>query len=76
MTSSNLRIAFTFDFGSFAALKALLESHGIQVLDIAFAGHVTIAGADQGYYLEVIPEDKKRARQILQENSMEKYLLE
>jgi len=69
------RIAFTFDFGSFAAIKALLESHGVDVLDIAIGGHLAIAGADQGYYIEVIPEHQARARQILRENELGKYIL-
>ena len=70
-----LRIAFTFDIGTFAAIKALLTSEDIAVLDIAVGGHVSIAGADQGYYIEVLPEDQDRARQILRERGMDNYLL-
>ncbi len=69
------RIAFTFDFGSFAAIKALLEGHGIEVLDIAIGGHLAIAGADQGYYIEVLPEQRIHARRILKDNDLGKYLL-
>ena len=69
------RIAFTYDFGSFAAIKALLESEGVEVLDIAIGGHLAIAGADQGYYVEVIPEHQIHARRILRENDLGKYIL-
>ena len=72
---ASLRIAHTYDFGSFAAIKALLESKGIQVLDIAIGGHLAIAGADQGYYIEVIPDDRLSACQILRDNDLGKYIL-
>lgn len=74
--AATLRIAFTFDIGTFAAIKALLTSEDIAVLDIAVGGHISIAGADQGYYVEVLPEDQDRARQILSECGMDNYLLD
>jgi hypothetical protein len=69
------RIAHTYDFGTFGAMKALLESHGIEVLDLAVGGHLTIAGADQGYYLEVLPGQQVEARRILRRNGLGKYIL-
>jgi len=72
----SLRIAHTYDAGSFAAIKALLESMGVQVLDIAIGGHLAIAGADQGYYIEVIPDDRLQAVEILRDNDLGKYILE
>jgi hypothetical protein len=72
----SLRIAHTYDFGSFAVIKALLENMGIQVLDIAIGGHLAIAGADQGYYIEVIPSERLKAVQILQDNDLGKYILD
>ena len=71
----SLRVAHTYDAGSFAVIKALLESMGIQVLDIAIGGHLAIAGADQGYYIEVIPDDRLRAVEILRDNDLGKYIL-
>jgi len=70
------RIAFTFDAGSWAVLKALLESEGIAVLDMARGAHVAIAGVDQGYYLHVADDDEIRARRLLRERGFGKYLLE
>ncbi len=75
MVRPNFRIAFVFDFGSYVAMRALLESHRIEVLDIAVGGHVSVAGADQGYYVEVLPEDHDRACRILRENGMGKYII-
>ena len=72
---ASLRIAHTYDVGSFAQMKALLESEGIQVLDIAIGGHLAIAGADQGYYIEVIADHKLRACRILRDYDLGKYIL-
>lgn len=69
------RLAFAFDAGTFSVLKALLESEGIPVLDIAHGGHVAVAGVDQGYYLQVLEEDKPRAERLLRERGFEKYIV-
>lgn len=69
------RIAFTYNAGTFAVLKALLESEGIGVLDIARGGHVTIAGVDHGYYIEVLTEDRPLSERILREQGFGEYLV-
>ncbi|MEE8281272.1 MAG: hypothetical protein V3R50_02735 [Gammaproteobacteria bacterium] len=75
-TVASLRIAHTYDFGTFAAMKSLLESEGVTVLEIAIGGHLAIAGADQGYYLQVLPEDRVKARTILRNNDLGKYIFQ
>lgn len=72
----SLRIAHAYDFGTYMVMKSLLESEGIRVLDIALGGHLAIAGADQGYYVEVVEDDKPRACRILRENQLGKFILE
>ena len=69
------RVAFTFDFGTFAIMKSLLESEGVTVLDLAMGGHLVIAGADQGYYVEVAADQKVEARRILMSSDFGEYLL-
>jgi len=69
------RLAFVFDAGTFAVMKSLLESEGIAVLDLAYGGHVAIAGADQGYYLQVLEEDREQAAALLREHGFDKYLV-
>lgn len=72
---ASLRIAHAYDIGTVAVMKSLLESEGIDVLDIARSGHLTIAGADQGYYIEVVPGQRDRARAILRAHQLGKYVL-
>jgi len=73
---STCRIAHAYDFGTYVVMKSLLESEGVIVIDAVFGGHLSIAGADQGYYLEVTEPDQGRARTLLWQNSFSKYLLE
>jgi len=70
------RIAHAYDFGTYVTMKSLLESEGIPVVDAAFGGHLSIAGADQGYYLEIHADNLGRARTLLWENSLGRYLLQ
>jgi len=69
-----IRVAYSPDLGIALVIRSLLESDGIYSPDIASGGHVSIAGADQGYYIEVLDEDVSRAIQLLKENSFDKYL--
>lgn len=69
-----IRIAFAPDLGVAMVMKSLLDSEGIYTPDIASGGHVSIAGADQGYFIAVLGEDTARAIQLLRENSFGKYL--
>ena len=71
-----IRIAHAYDFGTYVVMKSLLESEGITIVDAAFGGHLSIAGADQGYFLEVQSVDQAKARTLLWQNSMAKYLLQ
>jgi hypothetical protein len=73
---SSVRVAHAYDFGTYAVMKSLLESEGLLVIDLAFGGHISIAGADQGYYLQVRAADQGRARTLLWQNSLAKYLLQ
>ncbi len=69
------RLAFVFDAGTFAVMKSLLESEGVRVLDLAYGGHVAIAGADQGYYIEVLDEDRELGASLLREHGFDKFLV-
>ena len=72
---SMVQIAVSSDFGIAMVMKSFLETEGIFVLDIATGGHVSVAGADQGYYVQVKKKDSGRAIKLLKENSFETYVL-
>ena len=71
---SLVRIAFAPDLGVAMVIRSLLESEGIFTPDITRGGHVSIAGADQGYYITVLDEDASRAIQLLRDNAFDKHL--
>lgn len=59
------RIAYSTDIGEFVLMTALLRDEGIEVLDMMRAGHVSIAGVDHGFYVQVADGHADRARWIL-----------
>jgi len=71
---SLIRVAYSADMGVALVMKSLLDSAGIYTTDIASGGHVSIAGADQGYYIEVLDEDVPEAIELLKDSAFEKYL--
>jgi len=69
-------VAVAPDFGVATVIRSLLESKGVIVLGLSTSRHVSIAGADQGYKIDVLKKDEMRARELLQNNSFERYLVE
>jgi hypothetical protein len=70
-----MNIARTYDIGMAAIMKSLLFDEGIEVIESFDSGHVSIAGADQSYYVAVFPEDKQRACKILQDNDFGQFIM-
>ncbi len=69
-------VAAAPDFGVATVMRSLLESEGVIVLGLSTSEHVSIAGADQGYNIDVLRKDEMRARELLQNSSFERYLVE
>ncbi|MBT8130644.1 MAG: hypothetical protein KJO35_00115 [Gammaproteobacteria bacterium] len=59
------RIAYSTDIAEFVLMTALLRDHGIEVLDMMRAGHVSIAGVDHGFYVQVPESQMIKARRWL-----------
>lgn len=53
---------------------SLLRANGYEPLDVQASAHCTLAGADQGYYVEVPESAIPAAREFLAENGYEKNL--
>lgn len=69
---NKLRIAFSSMFPEASLMKQILEENKVFVFEIMTSGHITIAGGDQGYYLEVNKDDSKLASEILINNGFAK----
>ncbi|MDM3871627.1 hypothetical protein QSV34_09690 [Porticoccus sp. W117] len=65
------KIAFCHDGGLFAVIHSLLVSEGVDSLDMMAGGHVTVAGADQGYYVAVAREQQNVACELLRDRGFE-----
>lgn len=69
-------VAVAPDFGVATVIRSLLESEGVIVAGLSTSGNVSIAGAVPGYKIDVLKKDEMRARELLQNNSFERYLVE
>ncbi|NNL56164.1 MAG: hypothetical protein HKO71_00300 [Pseudomonadales bacterium] len=68
-------IARSHDMGMAAVMQSLLIAEGVSVLPSAQSAHVSIAGADQSYTVQVAQGDAERARQLLAENGYDKFVI-
>ncbi len=73
---SIVRIAYSANFADIGVMRAFLAEHGVPALEPRMSSHVSIAGADQGYYLEVLDEDADTARRLLKENDFDIFVVE
>lgn len=70
-----LRLAFTQDHAETGRLRSLLETAGFHPLPIEYSAHVTQAGDEQGYYVEVPRSEAEAARTFLREHGLGKMLV-
>jgi hypothetical protein len=68
-------IARSYDMGIAVVMKSILIGEGIGVLEYSGSGHVSIAGADQSYYVKVAATDAARARELLVAAGYDKYVI-
>lgn len=69
------KIAYSVDMGVNVVLGAMLRAQDIDVRDLTTAAHVSIGGAQQGYFIEVNDSDVKEAVAMLVENDFGHLLL-
>jgi hypothetical protein len=70
------RIASFADYSLAGLAVTQLKDIGLSPLPIDTASHVTVAGADPFYYIEVDENETDRAREALIELGHEKWLIE
>jgi hypothetical protein len=73
--SQEMKIAF-FDNYSEACLAAnQLKEKNVNTLDVNTSNHVSIAGAEQFYYIEVPSEDVENAKTALVEMGYKQHII-
>ncbi|MBT8136758.1 MAG: hypothetical protein KJO54_07070 [Gammaproteobacteria bacterium] len=70
------RIAYSTDIGQYVLMASLLRDSDIEVLDMMRAGHVSIAGVDHGFYVQVPRSQEIRARRILADSEFRHCIVE
>lgn len=70
-----VRIAFLRTLAEAQRIQSLLESEGLHPVPIDSSAHVTVAGAEQGYHLEVPRREVEAAREILEREGLGKWIL-
>jgi hypothetical protein len=68
-------IAYSNFLADVNLMKQTCEGHGVFVHEIFTASHVSLAGADHGYYLEVRSEDVEKAGEILNQEGFESFVM-
>lgn len=74
-TENLIIVAVAPDFGVATVMRSLLESEGVVVLGLTSSGQASMADAAQGYKIDVLGKDELRARELLRNNSFERYLV-
>ena len=60
------RIAFSNSVVEAGQIQALLESEGFHPMPINSSAHVTVAGAEQGYHVEIPAAEAEAASALLE----------
>ena len=71
-----VRIGYSANFGDIALMRSLLHEHGILAVEPRMSSHVSVAGVDQGWFLEVLAEDTDLARRLLRENDFDIFVVD
>ena len=68
-------IARAYDIGIAMLMESLLIREGLDIIESTNAGHVSIAGADHSYNVQVSEVHAEVARKVLTDNGYEKFIL-
>ncbi len=67
------KVSFHHDLGMSEIVRNLLSENGIHPAKLDYSAHVSVAGAEQGYFIEVPKQEVELAKKILSQNGLEKY---
>jgi hypothetical protein len=70
-----VRIAFARNVVEAGRIQSLIECKGFHPAPVATASHLTVAGADQGYYVEVPRTEAVAVAALLRAEGLGKCLM-
>ncbi len=70
------RVAHTYELVDIVAMRALLAENDIETPELRLSTHVSIAGVDSGYVLEVLRDNADKARWLLRRSEFSKYVID
>ena len=71
-----VRVAHTYELVDIVSMRALLADNDIETPELRLSTHVSIAGVDSGYVLEVRRHNEERARWLLRQSDYAKYVID
>ncbi len=71
-----VRVAHTYALVDIVSMRALLAENDIETPELRLSTHVSIAGVDSGYVLEVLSDNAERARWHLRHSEFAKYVID
>jgi len=70
-----VRIAFVRNFSEAGRIQSLLESEGFHPMPVDSSSHITVAGAEQGYHVEIPETEAEAARAFLEKKGFGNWLV-
>lgn len=71
----SVRIAAIKEQAFAGLIVSQLQEVGLHPMDISTAGHVSLGGAEQYYYIAVVEEEAAKAKEALIDLGYEEYLV-
>ena len=69
-----VRIAFTHSLAEAGRVKSLLEARGLHPAPMDTSSHVTVAGPEQGFHVEILNTEVKAACSLLKQEGLGRCL--
>ncbi len=69
------KVCFHYDFAISELIRNMLTDNGLHPAKLIYSGHVSLVGADQGYFVEVPFQEAEQAKKVLEENNLAKFIV-
>ena len=69
------KVCFHRDLAGAEMIRNLLEENGFHPMKLDYSAHISVAGAEQGYFIEVPKQEADRAKAVLADNNLEKHIV-